>query len=145
MHLQVKTGTGGTGFADNDAEAVSRKYERGTFLDLLKVLREADINIRGASGSRIEFNGTFTFWAGRAEWTDDQNDAETRRAADALNDAGYDARVYEVAHALLDDTPGALEDFIAAINGAGHFVEDILVSTPDANGKIPVQVFTAAT
>ncbi len=144
MHLQVKVKIGGTGFPDDSAVNESTSYKRGTFDDLLAVLEAADINIRGANGRRIEFGGEFSFWAGHAEWTDDQNDDETRRAATVLQ-ASYDARVVEVSYARLDDTPGALRAFVQSITAKGLWVEEILVSTPEADGKIIVQIFTSST
>ncbi len=74
-----------------------------------------------------------------------ENDDETRRAATALQGAGYDARVVEVSYARLDDTPGALRAFVQSITAKGLWVEEILVSTPEADGKIIVQIFTSST
>jgi hypothetical protein len=145
MHLQVKVIIGGSTFPDESAINESTNYKRGTFDDLLEVLERSEINIRGANGHRIEFGGTFSFWAGSKDWTDDQNDAETERAAGVLRDAGYDARVVTVSFARLNDNPGALREFVQSINGQGLWVEEILVSTPNDDGTITVQIFTSRT
>lgn len=144
MHLQVKVKIGGTGFPDRDSGInESVEYKRGTFDELLGVLEDNRINIRGANGRRIEFGGEFSFWAGHKDATDDENDAETERAADVLRGAGYDARVVEVSYARLNDDPGTLRAFIQSLTSAGLWVEEILVSTPNADGTITVQVFTS--
>jgi hypothetical protein len=146
MHLQVKTGTGGTNFPAGDQVNDSATYQRGTFAALLHVLSSNGVNIRGASGKRIEFGGSFTFWAG-APGDDDEDriSAETRRARDVLRDAGFDAHLVEVSVTLLDDTPGALEAFVNEITSSGRWIEDIVVGTPTTDGRIPVQLFTSVT
>ena len=143
MHLQVKVKIGGTGFPNSSTVNESTSYKRGTFDELLEVLESNTINIRGANGRRIEFGGEFSFWAGHKEWTDDENDAETERAASVLQGAGYDAHVVRSRSRHLNDNPGALRAFVQAINGNGLWVEEILVSTPNDDGTITVQIFTS--
>ena len=144
MHLQVKTPTGGGAFPAGAEIHESATYKRGTFDELLQVLADAGVNIRGASGNRIEFGGSFTFWAG-APGDDDEDrvSTETRRAAEVLQTAGYDAHVVEVSFKFLDDTPGALQTFVKEITDRGLWIEDIVVGTPNGDGKVPVQIFTS--
>jgi hypothetical protein len=148
MHLQVKTGTGGTGFPAGDEINESTSYKRGTFSDLLAELANANppINVRGANGHRIEFGGSFSFFAG-APGDDDEGriSAETERAFEVLKDKGWDVHLVEVSNRLLDDTPGALAAFVEEITGQGLWVEDILVGSPTSAGQVPVQLFTSRT
>lgn len=144
MHLQVKVKIGGTGFPGSDSEVnESTTYERGTFDELLGVLESNNINIRGANGRRIEFGGEFSFWAGHKDRPDGDNEQETQRAADVLRAAGYDAHVVTVSYARLNDNPGALRALVQSINGNGLWVEEILVSTPNDDDTITVQIFAS--
>jgi hypothetical protein len=143
MHLQVKTNTGGTGFPGDDRITTTREYERGSLVRLLAILDD-DFNIRGASGSRIEFDGELTFWAQRKNG-DDDTDQATRDAADLLIEHGYDAVVLEVSVERLKDEPGALLAFIQEITDSGRWVEELTVGTPDPDGLIPVQALTSST
>jgi hypothetical protein len=148
MHLQVKTGTGGTGFPAGDEINESASYKRGTFSDLLADLAGANppINIRGANGHRIEFGGSFSFFAGDPGDADEGRiSAQTERAFEILRAAGWDVHLVEVSNRLLDDAPGALAAFVEEISGQGLWVEDILVGTPTSDGRVPVQLFTSRT
>ena len=143
MHLQVKVKIGGTGFPNQTEVNESAGYRRGMFDDLLQVLADNSVNIRGASGRRIEYGGEFSFVAGRAGDSVDLIDEATREAARVLQDNGYDARVFEVSYAFLGDAPGALQAFVKSINGLGLFVEEVLVCTAEPDGTIPVQIYTS--
>src|SRR5262245_20723484 len=101
MHLQVKTGTGGTGFPAGDEINTSTSYKRGTLSALLDDLATAHppINIRGANGHRIEFGGSFSFFAGDPGSADEGNIAsETERAYERLKDQGWDVHLVEVSN-----------------------------------------------
>ena len=143
MHLQVKVKIGGTGFPTQTEVNESAGYRRGTFDDLLQVLADNNVNIRGASGRRIEYGGEFSFVAGKSGDPMDTIHAATEEAARVLQAAGYDARIFEVSYAFLDDTPGALQAFVKSINGQGLFVEEVLVGTAEPDGTIPVQIYTS--
>lgn len=147
MHLQVKVKPGGAIFSDDDVSELitnSADYERGSFRHILQVLAEADFNIRGASGHRIEFGGEFTFWVSKRDG-DADHEAATEAAAQTLIGAGLDARVVSVSVSLLNDEPGALRDFVARIQDDGLWVEEITVGTPDSDGRVPVQIYTSRT
>ena len=104
MHLQVKVKPGGAIFSDDDVSELitnSADYERGSFRHILQVLAEADFNIRGASGHRIEFGGEFTFWVSKRDG-DADHEAATEAAAQTLIGAGLDARVVSVSVSLLN-------------------------------------------
>ncbi len=148
MHIQVKVNTSSStgGFADDDDEesVITRSagYRPGALADLLGILAGSGFNLRAAGGQRIELGGEFTFWVG-ARAQDSGHEDAARAARDVLREAGFDARAVEVSARLLDDTPGALQAFLADIAAEGLLVEDISVGTPTASGKVPVQVYTA--
>jgi hypothetical protein len=146
MHLQVKAKIPDSGMSvyDDDEEgglAISATYQAGALVELLGILEEDGFNLRSASGSNVELGGDFTFWVdGRSDDEDDH--AATRAAAELLKARGYDADVWEVHAAHLTDTRGALRAFVNTVTEGHLLVQEISVSTPDAEG-IPVQIYTA--
>jgi hypothetical protein len=150
MHLQVKARVPKSGMSvDDDGDhdhhdgkmAISATYEAGALLGILDVLAADGFNLRSASGSNVELGGELTFWVdGRSESEDE--DAANHAAAELLRANGYDADVWEVHSAYLVDKPGALRAFVDEVTQGKLLVQEISVSTPDADG-IPVQIFTA--
>ena len=145
MHLQVKAKVPQSGMSihddDGDDIAVSATYEAGALVGMLDVLAKEGFNLRTASGTNVELGGEFTFWVdGRSDGEDE--DAANHAAAELLKSKGYDAEVWEVHSAYLVDKPGALKAFVDEVTKNKLLVQEISVSTPDADG-IPVQIFTA--
>ena len=145
MHVQARVSPAGAGFAadDENGEAISATYRVGALGEILQILQDRDFNLRSVGGRRIELGGEFSFAVGRDG--DPDHEQATRDAVEALRSEGFDAHVVEVQSRLLDDTPGALRAFVADVSAQGLFVEEIAVGTPDNDGKIPVQIFTAKT
>ncbi len=146
MHLQVKARIPKSGMSiyDDDGDggiAASATYEPGTLVELLGILETGGFNLRSASGCNVELGGEFNFWVdGRSDDEDDH--AATHAAAELLKANGYEADVWEVHAAHLTDTRGALKAFVNEVTEGKLFVQEISVSTPDAEG-IPVQIYTA--
>jgi len=145
MHVQARLSLAAASFAadDENSEAVSATYRVGALGEILQILQERDVNLRSVGGRRIELGGEFSFAVGRDG--DPDHEQATRDAVEVLRSEGFDARVVEVQSRLLDDTPGALRAFVADVSGQGLFVEEIAVGTPDGDGRIPVQIYTART
>ena len=88
---------------------------------------------------RLETTGEFVF---AVDADEEHDERRTYEARDALRAAGYAADVVEVHHADLEDTAGALEDYIASLGG-DELVHEIFVGTPDREARrVPVQVTT---
>jgi hypothetical protein len=143
MHVQARVSPKTAAFADDDdtTGAVSATYRLGALDEVLQVLEEGDFNIRSTSGGRIELGGEFGFAVGHDG--DNDHEARTHAAVEALRGQGFDAHVVDVQTRLLDDTPGALRSFVADVSAAGLLIEEIAVGTPAADGQIPVQIYTA--
>jgi hypothetical protein len=111
---------------------------------LLALLAEAEVNLSGAGGSNVEFNGEFAFAP-----TDGQED----RAREVLDSARppYRYRVFEVdvnpelKRCWLTDEPGQLLACIQETEqenlAANRSIRDILIGVPTDRG-IPVQIFS---
>lgn len=144
MHVQARASTKTSAFADGDEEgaAVSATYRPGALGEILEVLENAGFNLRTAGGRRIELGGEFGFAVDPRDG-DTDHEAATHAAVEALQGQGFDAHVVGVQTRLLDDTPGALRAFVADISAQGLLIEEVAVGTPDRDGRIPVQVYTA--
>jgi hypothetical protein len=145
MHLQARAKTTISPFADDDDESgatVSASYASGRLSEILGVLRDNGFNLRSAGGRMIELGGEFGFAVADRDGTEHDSSA-TDAAVAALNKAGFDAWSVGVEDRLLDDVPGALLAFVDEIRDQGLLVEEIAVGTPDADGRIPVQIYTA--
>lgn len=106
--------------------------------DLAGVLEiVARYNILAAGGSNIEHGGEFAF----ALDHDDQDAAVAELTA-----AGYKPRVVDVHVCFLTDEPGALLECIRDARRenktTGKLVKDIAIGGKDANGLVPVQVYS---
>ena len=143
MHVQARVSPKTSAFADDEPEgSISATYRVGALEEILRVLEEHDINVRSASGGKIELGGEFGFAVGR---DGDRNHKQaTEAAVAALNAEGFDAHMVDVRTRDLDDTPGALRAFVAEISADGLLIEEIAVGTPTRAGRIPVQVYTAS-
>ncbi|HET7026346.1 MAG TPA: hypothetical protein VFI28_01505 [Candidatus Limnocylindrales bacterium] len=147
MHLQVRssvrTASGGSVGAEKRLGDVIQAdpigVRPGALRAMLEVLRRADVNLRMAGGHSIETTGEFVFAVDADEEHDEQ---QTYAARDALRAAGYPADVVEVHHADLEDTAGALEQYISSLGG-DELVHEIFVGTPGRGARrVPVQVTT---
>ena len=143
MHVQVRASTTDSAFPNGDEDndtAISAKYPAGRLLGMLEVLADAGFNLRTAGGRQIELGGVFAFSVDPRQ-NDADHDAAAQAAAETLNGAGFDAHVVEVQVRFLDDTAGALRDFVSSVSGQGLLIEEIAVGTP-SDGRIPVQIYT---
>ncbi len=97
------------------------------------------INIVAAGGSNIEQGGEFAFAVAHGEEC---------AAMTALAEAGYRPTLVKVETCTLDNVPGALLDCVARVTdlnaAAGRVIKDISIGVPDANGQIPVQIYSEA-
>ena len=144
MHVQAKVTIGTSGFPDDDEEndtAISATYGPGALHGVLGILEEKGFNLRVATGRRIELGGEFGFAVDPREG-DAGHEQATQAAVDALKSAGFDAHVVEVQVRFLDDKLGALRAFVKNVSDQGLLIEEIAVATPNADGRIPVQIFT---
>jgi hypothetical protein len=102
---------------------------------VLESLEAAGINIIAAGGSNVEHGGEFGFAVDH-----DQQEA----ALAVLREAHLRPRVVDVTLCLLDNRPGALRDCISNANQGhrpGRLIRDIAVGVPEADGRVPVQVY----
>jgi hypothetical protein len=144
MHVQAKVIIDTSGFADDDEEndtAISATYGPGALLRVLEILAQEGFNLRVATGRRIELGGEFGFAVDPRE-RDTSHEQATQAAVDALKSAGFDAHVVEVQVRFLDHKLGALRAFVKNVSDQGLLIEEIAVATPNADGRIPVQIFT---
>ena len=143
MHVQARSSTNGSAFADDDEEnntAVSATYSVGAVSQILGILEEAGFNLRTAGGRRIELGGEFAFAVDPREG-DADHEAALKAAVEILNGQGIDTHVVEVQLRYLEDVKGALKDFVDSVSGQGLLIEEINVGTPE-DGRIPVQIYT---
>jgi hypothetical protein len=102
---------------------------------VLQVLEDAGINIIAVGGSNVEHGGEFGFAVDH-----DQQEA----ALKVLADARLRAHLVDVTLCLLENRPGALRDCITNANQGhrpGRLIRDIAVGIPDADGRVPVQIY----
>lgn len=152
MHIQARSSTRQSAFATDDDSGggvtISATYGAGALSEILSVLEKAGFNLRAAGGRSIELGGDFSYWVdprvdadGRP--IDKDHDEATQAAADLVAAEGFDTHIVEVHATLLSDEPGALRTFVDEVRDAGALIEEISVGTPDPDGRIPVQIFTA--
>ena len=147
MHIQVRTSVKVAAFTDEvDDEFGSVDYPRGSLSELLSILAEdrpgdPGFSLASAGGHDIELGGEFSFWVEPRDATEDHATA-TEVAMERIRAAGYDATPYHVQARHLEDTKGALRDFVAHVADNGLHVVEISIGAPDREG-IPVQIFTA--
>jgi len=103
----------------------------------LEVLAEAEINIVAAGGSNVEQDGEFAFAV--------DHDMEEQAVA-VLEQAGYQPRIVEVGTWFIDNSPGQLLGCVTEASEAnqltGRVIKDLSVGMPDADGRIPVQIYS---
>jgi hypothetical protein len=110
---------------------------------LLRHLKDADVNLRGVGGSDVEFGGELAFAV---------DDGQEDRAKAALDAAGYRYRVLEagvdpgLTLCWLDNVPGALHACLEGIASAnlddGRIIRDMLIGVPEEDGRVPVQIYS---
>jgi hypothetical protein len=155
MHIQARASKNGAGFIDDEGAAgqsvaISASYGRGVLSELLGHLDDAGFNLRAASGHDIELGGEFAFWVNarrdqNGDPIDANHDEATRRAAELLEGEGWTVDLVEVHRRKLTDEPGALRAFVDEVRDNGLLVREVSVGTADAEGRVPVQIFTVAT
>ncbi|MEX1173383.1 MAG: hypothetical protein WEG56_12325 [Chloroflexota bacterium] len=152
MHIQARSSTRQSAFAMDDHDGggvtISATYGAGALSEILRVLEGAGFNLRAAGGRAIELGGDFSYWVDPRRDTDGNlidrdHDEATQAAADLVTAEGFDTHIVEVHARLLSDEPGALRAFVDEVRDAGALIEEVSVGTPDPDGRIPVQVFTA--
>jgi hypothetical protein len=109
---------------------------------LLRRLKDANVNLAGAGGSDVEFGGEFAFAV---------EDGQEDGAKAALDAAGYTYRVLEagvhpgLTLCWLENVPGALHDCLVGVADAnlesGRIIRDLLIGVP-VDGRIPVQIYS---
>jgi hypothetical protein len=102
---------------------------------VLQVLEDAGVNIIAVGGSNVEHGGEFGFAVDH-----DQQEA----ALKVLEDARLRPHLVDVTVCLLENRPGALRDCITNANRGhrpGRLIRDIAIGVPDADGRIPVQIY----
>ena len=102
---------------------------------VLQVLENAGINIIAVGGSNVEHGGEFGFAVDH-----DQQGA----ALDVLRGAHLRPHLVDVTVCRLENRPGALRDCITNANQGhrpGRLIRDIAVGVPDADGRVPVQIY----
>lgn len=136
MHQQVRTSTTKRGSGSSGPGAMA---DEGGLVDILATLLDAEINLRTAGGRDLDRRGQFVFSV-HHEGDEDAN----RKAADLLNEAGYEADVYDVRSCVVSDRPGSLLQCIRETEEQRGPVYEIFVGTPDEDGHIPLQLTTRA-
>jgi len=102
---------------------------------VLQVLEDAGINVIAVGGSNVEHGGEFGFAVDH-----DQQEA----ALTVLRAAHLRPHLVDVTLCLLDNRPGALRDCITNANQGhrpGRLIRDLAVGVPEADGRVPVQVY----
>ena len=113
----------------------------------LEVLAAAGINITAAGGSNVEQGGEFAFMV---------TDGQEADAIALLTDAGYQPRELDIEVEAEDgsifttcwmtDQPGELlrcvREVTDANQAAGRVIKDLSIGVPNANGEIPVQIYS---
>ena len=110
---------------------------------LLRRLKEANVNLRGVGGSDVEFGGEFAFAV---------DDGQEDRAKAVLEaDPPYKYRVLEhdvdpeLTLCWLENVPGALHACLEGIASAnlenGRIIRDMLIGVPEG-GRVPVQIYS---
>ncbi len=110
---------------------------------LLRRLKDANVNLNGVGGSDVEFGGEFAFTV------DHGHEERARAALDA--DPPYKYRILEhdvdpeLSLCMLDNVPGALHACLESIASAnldnGRIIRDLLIGVPE-DGRIPVQIYS---
>ena len=104
--------------------------------ELLRVLKDHDVNLIAAGGGDVERGGEFAFAVAHGD---------EAAAMQVLKDEGYVPRLVDVEHEVLDDRPGQLHRFVAKVaqenRRRGYVIRDVSVGVPDSEG-IPVQIYS---
>ena len=120
MHMQIRSRTGSTSELEG----------------LLRVLADNDVNIL-AAGGQVERGGEFAFAV---------EHGEEEHVLELLQQRDFAARAVEVRHFDLSNEPGQLFQAVAAVRseneGSNRVIEDVIVGTAQADGTIPVQIFS---
>jgi hypothetical protein len=151
MHIQIRTSLKVAAFADDFDPPIggSVSYRTGALGDLLALLAEdrgqADppFSLQGASGSNIEFGGTFSFWVYPRSVDASEHEA-LDRALERIQEEYSDAGQYTVWTRMLNDVAGTLKGFVDEVTEAGQHVVEISIGASTDDG-VPVQIFAART
>jgi hypothetical protein len=133
MHQQVRTSPTRTGGPGADAE-------RGGVTEILRILRDAEVNLQTAGGRDLDRKGEFVFAVHHGE---DDPDRPGEEAAELLRQNGFtDARTVKARFCDVQDEPGGLHGCIERIEAEeGEPIYEIFVGTPE-DDVIPIQLTT---
>jgi hypothetical protein len=110
---------------------------------LLRRLKDANVNLAGVGGSDVEFGGEFAFAV------DDGQEDRAKAALDA--EPAYKYRILEhgvdpeLTLCWLENVAGALHACLESVSASnldgGRIIRDLLVGVP-VDGRIPVQIYS---
>ena len=132
MHQQVRTSPTRTGGPGADAE-------RGGVTEILRILRDAEVNLQTAGGRDLDRKGEFVI---AVHHDDDDPDRPGEEAAELLRQNGFtDARTVKIRTCDVRDEPGGLHGCIQRIEAEeGEPIYEIFVGAGDET--VPIQVTT---
>jgi hypothetical protein len=133
MHQQVRTSPTRTGGPGADAEP-------GGVTEILRILRDADVNLQTAGGRDLDQKGEFVF---AVHHDDDDPDRPAQEAAELLQREGFtDARPVFVRSCDVRDEPGGLLGCLERIETEeGEPIYELFVGTSE-DKVVPIQVTT---
>jgi hypothetical protein len=132
MHQQVRTSIRKT-----RSDGARGGLDEGDLVEILRLLKVK--NLRSAGRVRLDDSDEFVFSVRHRKGDDTQD----QHACKILTDEGYDARVCEVRHLLLDDEEGALLAFVEQVeNDEEEPAIEVHILTSEPNKMVPVQVVT---
>ena len=132
MHQQVRTSPTRTGGPGADAE-------RGGITEILRILRDADVNLQTAGGRDLDRNGEFVI---AVHHDDDDPDGPGEAAAELLRSSGFkDAHTVKIRNCDVRDEPGGLLGCIERIQTEeGEPIYEIFIGT--GVDPVPIQLTT---
>ena len=111
---------------------------------LLRVIKDAKINIAAAGGSDLELDGEFAFTVDHS--SDSDPDKAIDDAMEVLRRARYDPYPVDVTECWLEDRAGTLWECVRDVGEAnlkaGKVIKDIAIGGPGSDGRIPVQIYS---
>ena len=131
MHQQVRTST-----TTKSSGPGAMAANQGSVIDILRILRDGEVNLQAAGGCDLDGRGEFVF---SVHHGDDDPDGPTQRAVELLEAKGYQPYVIEPHVCEVGDEAGALLGCIEEIEGRGDDIAEIHVGT---GSPVPVQIVT---
>ncbi len=130
MHQQVRTRV-----ATTEAPG-AMNADNGGIVALLRVLRDADVNMQAAGGRELNGRGEFVF---SVHHGDENPDETTQRAVEALQKAGYRPYTVKPRVCEVNDETGGLLGCLEEVEARGDQVAEIHIGT---GSPVPIQVVT---